>query len=169
MERYDGKTRKDDYIKYGCIGGAVVLVFVLLQVGMHFVKKANASDYTVAYVSSVGLNDAARKDIQEAVAEVVGDKNGNGKVKVGFKEFSQPDQGSFDSSVMFAGEYVLFLISEPSFYMGEIFASKTDLSDSKFWQDAGVERVPIYGCVLNTKDRDVEEAEQIIQKLLEQK
>ena len=171
MERYDGKTRKDDFVKYGCIGGAVVLVFVLLQVGMHFLKKANANDYTVAYVSDVALNDAARQDIQEAVATVVGDKDGNGKIKVGFKEFSPPGPGNYDSSVMFAGEYVLFLISEPSYYMDEIFASKTDLAESKLWKDMRVERpfFSMYGCILNTKDRDVEEAEQIIQKLLEQK
>lgn len=173
MERYDGKTRKDDYIKYGCIGAAALVLFIGLQVGLHFLKKANADDYTVAYVCNLELNETARQDIQDAVAEVVGDKDGNGKVKVGIKEVYQERNpevfgGGYDMSAMFTGDYVLFLMADPSSYTEDIFISKTNLSESKLWVDAGAGGLPIYGCVLNTKDRDVEEAEQIIQKLLEQ-
>ena len=125
MERYDGKTRKDDIKKWMLISIPIVLVVIGLLAGMHFLKKAKAPDYTVVKLCDPPLTEAATEDIRTA-ASVLGDLDGNGKVNVAVKELRPGPLGEFDESVapVFLGDYVLFLISNPNRWGADILASK---------------------------------------------
>ena len=39
MERYDGKTKKDDYIKYGLITAVVIMILAIIFTANHLVRK----------------------------------------------------------------------------------------------------------------------------------
>ena len=81
MERYDGKTRKDDYIKYGLIGAAVLIVFVGLTLLTSHLKKANQKepDYTVVIASEEAFNETMQEELQSMFASIIGDRNEDGK------------------------------------------------------------------------------------------
>ena len=81
MERYDGKTRKDDYIKYGLIGATVLIVFVGLTLLTSHLKKANQKepDYTVVIASEEAFNETMQEELQSMFASIIGDRNEDGK------------------------------------------------------------------------------------------
>lgn len=169
MERYDGKTRKDDIKKWTLISIPIVLVLIGFFVGLHVLKKANAPDYTVVTLCDSALTDAAMEDIREAAA-VLGDLDGNGKVNIAIKELRPGPLGEFDESVapVFLGDYVLFLISRPNRWTSDILAVKTNLTGTKLWNDLHT-TAPVYGCILNTKEDDMAQAQKIIDALQAQK
>ena len=80
MERYDGKNRKDDYIKYALIGLAALVVIVGLSLTTRYLKKANQKepDYTVVVASEEAFNDAMEQQLQDVLENLVGDRNGDG-------------------------------------------------------------------------------------------
>lgn len=84
MERYDGKTRRDDYIKYGLIALAAVVLVVGLCLLSHYVKKANQTepDYTVVIGSEEAFNEAMLDQLENVFAKLVGDRNGDGDTVV---------------------------------------------------------------------------------------
>lgn len=84
MERYDGKTRRQDYIIYGLITFGVVLVIVGLSVLCHFLKKANQKtpDYRVVIGSEEAFNEAMEEQLEALLADLVGDRNGDGAALV---------------------------------------------------------------------------------------
>lgn len=84
MERYDGKTRKDDYIKYGLIGAAVLIVCVGLTLLTGHLKKANQKepDYTVVIVSEEAFNETMQEELQSMFASIIGDRNEDGKTMI---------------------------------------------------------------------------------------
>ena len=53
MERYDGKTKRDDYIKYGLIAAGVIMVLAIIFTANHLVRKRyhKEPDYKVVLVS----------------------------------------------------------------------------------------------------------------------
>lgn len=165
MERYDGKTRKDDIKKWTLISIPILLVLIGLFVGMHFLKKGKAPDYTVVTLCDPPLSDEAMEDIR-AAASVLGDLDGNGKVNIAIKELRPGPLGEFDESVapVFLGDYVLFLISRPDRWGTDILASKTNLTGTKFWLDLN-RNAPVYGCILNTDEDAMAEAERVIEAL----
>ena len=80
MERYDGKTKKDDYIKYGLITAGVIMIFTIIFTANHLVRKHfhKEPDYKVVLVSEEAL-DAERVEALEAMfGMIVGDLNGDG-------------------------------------------------------------------------------------------
>lgn len=81
MERYDGKTRRDDYIKYGLIALAAVLVITGICLLQHFLKKAyqKEPDYTVVIGSEEAFNSAMMEQLESLFASLVGDRNGDGR------------------------------------------------------------------------------------------
>ena len=163
MERYDGKTRKDDIKKWGLISIPIVLVLICFFTGIHVLKKANAPDYTVVTLCDPPLTEAAMEDIR-AAASVLGDLDGNNRVNIAIKELRPGPLGEFDESVVpvFLGDYVLFLISRPDRWTKDILASKTDLTGTKFWFDLN-RNEPVYACVLNTDEDAMADAEKIIE------
>ena len=111
MERYDGKTKRDDYIKYGLIGLAVVIVIVGLCLVSHFVKKATRKepDYTVVIGSEEAFNEAMLDQLEQQFAALVGDRNGDGESIVTVEalrltDYSQAQMDAMlDSTEQFAG------------------------------------------------------------------
>ena len=169
-ERYDGKSRKDDMRKYGAIAAVVIVLFIGLQVGFHFLKKANAPDYYVLFAcNSYEPTEEMTADLTEAVAEVIGDRNGNGKKTADFKVVHPDAWGDYSQLyAFFTGDYVLFFMLEPERYGEEdLFVSTTDLEGTKIYQDSGIP-FPMYACILNTADDDVEDAQRILELLQNQ-
>lgn len=80
MERYDGKTRKDDYIKYGLIAAAVLVLVIGLSLTTRYLKKVNQKepDYTVVIASEEAFNEAMQQQLQDVLEDLVGDRNGDG-------------------------------------------------------------------------------------------
>lgn len=169
MERYDGKTRKDDIRKYTLIGVPIALLVIGFFVGLHFLKKAGAADYTVVVMCNGTLNEAAQADLEEAVKSAVGDANGNGRITVDFKEVMPAVFGGYDmtASALFTGDYVFFLILDPSQWGSDILAVKKNLSGTKFWKDLDTE-MNVYGCILNTDETRMNEAKRILKALEKQ-
>ena len=167
MERYDGKTRKHDMIKYGGIAVLAILLFVGLQIGLHILKRSTRADYSIVYACNAELTEAAAQEIKSAAAEVIGDRDGNGSIVINIKEVRPQYVGGFDMSGLFTGDYVLFILTDQEIYTDDIFVSRRSLSSAKFWQETMGQHVPAYGCILNTLDSDIEDAEHILDILLD--
>lgn len=128
MERYDGKTRKDDIKKYTLIGLAVVVVLVGFFLLQHFFgTKDPDPDYTVLYAGDYSLSDSASEYMAEYIGEIVGDLNGDGTVLVDVISISVNPEDYGTSTTMFqylaiqmANEDVqlVFLTDEPEEALG---------------------------------------------------
>ena len=134
MERYDGKSRKDDYVKYALIGIGAVIVIIVLVVLTNILKQRNQvePDYKLVFACSESLSQDVLDDIETAVGNVVGDFNGDGKVFIEIQDLRLFDSsggnieeasstGNLDDDFnrmalyLANGEYTLFLLSdEPS-------------------------------------------------------
>ena len=166
-ERYDGKSRKDDIKKWMGIVAAALIVIVACAVGMHQLKKSAAADYTIVDMCDGNLSDEAKAYVQQVAAEVIGDKNGNGNVKISFKEVLPAAFGGYGESAgaLFTGDYVLFLMLDPDSWNEDILAEKIDLSGTEMWELMKIE-MPVYACILNTDEEEIAEAEQIVSSML---
>lgn len=169
-ERYDGKTRRDDILKWSIIISIAVVLFVGIQLGLHYLKKANAADYTVVDMCDGRLTEEVQGHIQQIVGAVVGDKNGNGNVKVSIKSILPEYMGGYTESAaaMFTGDYVLFFMLDPDLWDEDILAEKIDLTGTKLWEEYEKTNVGmhLYACILNTDETDMEEAHTIIDAML---
>ena len=133
MERYDGKTRKDDIKKYTLIGLGVLLVIVGISLLTGFLKQKNTvgPDYQVVVACSESLSQDVVEGLENAIGGVVGDCNGDGTVSVtvqalrlvdlsGNIDLANPGENADDDFNRMAiyladGAYDLFLLSdEPS-------------------------------------------------------
>ena len=133
MERYDGKTRKDDIKKYTLIGAAVLVVFIGLMLLTGYLKKQNTvePDYRAVIACSESLSRDVVEDLETVIGGIVGDANGDGKVNIDIQalklvdvsgniDLANPGENSDDAFNRMAmylanGEYNLFLLSdEPS-------------------------------------------------------
>jgi hypothetical protein len=162
MERYDGKTRKDDIKKWTLIISAVLVLFIGLQVGLHFLKKANAPDYTIVTLCNRALTEAAAQDLTEAAQPIVAEALGKDTAKISVREVL-PTASGFDESVttLFTGDYVLFIIAEPYQFSAEMLPEQVNLAGTKLYSDQ--QRFgPLYACILSTSDQEMETARQII-------
>ncbi len=95
MERYDGKTKRDDYIKYGLITLAVVVVLGGLIWLTHFMKglRQTNPDYTIVIGSEEAFSESMLTDLEFAFREVIGDRNGDDKVVVDIEVLRLTDYG----------------------------------------------------------------------------
>lgn len=84
MERYDGKTRRDDYIKYGLItlGVLVVLGLLIWFTGFMKARRQSNPDFTVVVASEEAFNQAMVDDLESVFSGIVGDQNGDGKTSI---------------------------------------------------------------------------------------
>lgn len=133
MERYDGKTRKDDIKKYILIGLGVLLIIVGISLLTGFLKRKNTvePDYQVVVACSESLSQDVVEGLENAIGGVVGDRNGDGTVSVtvqalrlvdlsGNIDLANPGENADDDFNRMAvyladGSYDLFLLSdEPS-------------------------------------------------------
>lgn len=96
MERYDGKTKRDDYIKYGLIAFGVLVVLGLLIWFTGFLKQRRqvSYDYTVVIASEEAFNSAMVQDLESVFGDIVGDRNGDGKVNISVETLRLTDFGS---------------------------------------------------------------------------
>lgn len=96
MERYDGKTRKDDYIKYAFITMGVLLVVAGLCILSHFLKKANQKepDLTVVIGSEEAFNNAMLQQLESVLESLAEDRNGDGVVTVQVEALRLTDYGA---------------------------------------------------------------------------
>lgn len=181
MERYDGKTRKDDIKKWTLIITAAVVAFVGLQVGIHFLKKANEADVVYVDMCAGLLKDEGRKMIKSAIKEVWEDTDGNGRVIVDYKQILSGETAEFDReantyranyggeiSVLFNGDYVLFFTLDPSAFSADTMAVKEDLSGTALWETLNTP-LALYACVLNTDEEQVQMGKEVIRILKAQK
>lgn len=169
-ERYDGKTRQDDIKKWVPIGLIIAIICIAGMVGFHRLKKAYAPDYTIVDMCNGTLNEHIQEHIKETVGSVIGDKNGNGNVNVSIKSLVPAYMSSYSESAaaMFTGDYVLFFMLDPAPWNEDVLAIKTDLTGTKLWEEWSATYGPmhLYACVLNTNDKDMEEAQRIIDAFL---
>ena len=133
MERYDGKTRKDDIKKYTLIGLDVLIVVVGISLLSGFLKRKNTvePDYRVVVACSESLSQDVVDDLENVIGGVVGDRNGDGTVSVSVQalrlvdvsgniDLANPGENADDDFNRMAidladGSYELFLLSdEPS-------------------------------------------------------
>lgn len=84
MERYDGKTRKDDIKKYVLIGVGVVLVILLYNLTTYAIRRLShpTPDMSVVIASTKILDDQMTDDVEALLSPLVGDLDGNGKAVV---------------------------------------------------------------------------------------
>lgn len=167
MERYDGKTRKDDIRKWTIIISIAVVVILGLSIAFRQFKKATAADYAVVDMCNGLCNEEMQAEIRRIVGDVVGDKNENGKVKVEIKSIMPGHFGGYTDTAapLFTGDYVLFFMLDPNPWDEDLLVEKINLRGTKLWQMMNTE-LPLYACILNTKDRDVEEAREIVDAIL---
>lgn len=84
MERYDGKTRKDDIKKYVLIGLGVVLLIILYNLTTYAIRRLShpTPDMSVVIASTKILDDKMTEEAEALLAPMVGDLDGNGKAVV---------------------------------------------------------------------------------------
>lgn len=87
MERYDGKTKKDDYIKYVLIAaGIVVLIIGYKLITRAIYKTAHPTpDMTVIVACENAVDFDAEDSLEAALSEHIPDLDGNGKTVVDVK------------------------------------------------------------------------------------
>ena len=84
MERYDGKTRKDDIKKYFLIALGVVLVIILYRCVTGLIYKVShpTPDLVVVYGVETVTDYQEEDDMEALMKEFASDLDGNGKVVV---------------------------------------------------------------------------------------
>ncbi len=81
MERYDGKTRKDDIKKYVIIGIGVVVLIILYNLLTYGIRRLShpTPDMSVVIGSTKILDDQMTEDAERLLAPLVGNLDGNGR------------------------------------------------------------------------------------------
>lgn len=84
MERYDGKTKKDDYIKYALIAAgivALILIYKLVTWGIYRFSHPTP-DMTVVIACETAMDFDAEDTLEEHLSACIPDIDGNGKTVV---------------------------------------------------------------------------------------
>lgn len=81
MERYDGKTKKDDYKKYALIALGVVMVLVLYKVATHIIYKVShpTPDMSIVVACAKVVDFQMEDQLEAYLSPLVGDLDGNGR------------------------------------------------------------------------------------------
>ena len=171
-ERYDGKTRKDDRKQHALIALLVILLLVALGTVTHLLKKAREPDYTVVDLSEGSFTEETIAYIREVAGPYIGDRNGNGKVRIAVKSVRPEVFGGYDTNTaaLFTGDYVLFFVADPTPWYGDILAEEYDLEGTALWDTLNLRATDcpyLHACILNTNDHDMDEARQIINAILD--
>lgn len=172
MERYDGKTRKDDVKKYVLIGVGVVLVIILYNLTSYAIRYLShpTPDMSVVIASTKILDDQMADDAEDLLSPLVGDLDGNGKKVVEVVPLNvwrnsgigaDTDAAKLDDYIAH-GTYRLFLISSDADWYGYCKASycrelPEDLAEedpyyvklpgSVIFQETKMGLIDFYGCI----------------------
>ncbi len=130
MERYDGKTKKDDYKKYALIALGVVAIIVLYVVVTQVIKKVSHPTPDMSIVVACGkvVDFQMQDEMEQYLKPLVGDLDGNGRevaavVPLHLREneaIAQSGVGTVGAesdadrlrSYITGGEYKLYLLSD---------------------------------------------------------
>lgn len=82
MERYDGKSKKNDHRKYALIAAAVVVVIVVWCLVLDGGSGETEADFRVLYASSTGIDSESEEYLEDYIGGVVGDQNHDGETVV---------------------------------------------------------------------------------------
>lgn len=118
MERYDGKTRKDDIRKWLLIAGAAAIV-LLIFLGRSLFLSVNKAKADLSILLMDAPDDEAAARLEAALAEEIPDVNGDGQVVISVSEGSMTAGNlseSFGAADMYFAEsdYDLFLLPRTS-------------------------------------------------------
>ena len=185
MERYDGKTRKDDIKKYALIGAGIVLVIILYNLTAYAIRRLShpTPDMSVVIASTKILDDQMTGDAEALLAPLVGDLDGNGKAVVEVIPLNLWRETAMEadsdtaklSEYMGDGTYKLFLISSDAnwrLYCKESHcrALPEDLAEedpyyvklpgSALFQEAKMGLIDFYACI--QKDATDEEYDAMV-------
>lgn len=130
MERYDGKTKKDDYKKYALIALGVVAVIIVINVITYVVKKVShpTPDVSVVVACAKVVDFQVQDEMELYLKPLVGDLDGNGRevaavvplrvveneamAQAGVGAVGAEDDIGRLNSYIASGEYKLFLVSD---------------------------------------------------------
>lgn len=174
MERYDGKTKKDDYKKYALIAAGVVAVIILYHLLTTVIYKVShpTPDLTVV-VGCEAIIDHMMEDGMEAeLKTLAADLDGNGKTVVdvvpydtrsnsaisesGTNHVGAQDGGGLFAAELEEGDALIFIKTGRDGFDGDVCAKlpeemQTDtepycveITDSKLIRDLGFKRGNFY-------------------------
>lgn len=130
MERYDGKTKKDDYKKYALIALGVVAVIIVINVITYVVRKVShpTPDMSIVVACAKVVDFQMQDEMELYLKPLVGDLDGNGRevaevvplrmveneamAQAGIGAVGAEDDISLLQSYIASGEYKLFLVSD---------------------------------------------------------
>lgn len=192
MERYDGKTRKDDIKKYALIGAGIVLVIILYNLTAYAIRRLShpTPDMSVVIASTKILDDQMTDDAEALLSPLVGDLDGNGKAVVEVVPLNLWRETAMEadsdtaklSEYMKDGTYKLFLISSDANWrlyckeshcralpedLAEEDSYYVKLPGSALFQEAKMGLIDFYACI--QKDATDEEYDAMVALLRELK
>lgn len=97
-ERYDGRTKKDDYKKYILIGASVILIIIIIKITFTiFTSKEPKADLNVLFAFNGALTSESKDLFSSALSSAVGYINGDGRtvVNIEYQKFD-PSEYSED-------------------------------------------------------------------------
>lgn len=130
MERYDGKTKKDDYKKYALIALGVVAVIIVINVITYVVRKVShpTPDLSIVVACAKVVDFQVQDEMELYLKPLVGDLDGNGRevaevvplrtvaneaiAQAGLGAVGAEDDISRLSAYIASGEYKLFVVSD---------------------------------------------------------
>lgn len=130
MERYDGKTKKDDYKKCALIALGVVAVIIVINVITYVVKKVShpTPDMSIVVACAKVVDFQMQDEMELYLKPLVGDLDGNGRevaavvplrmveneamAQAGLGAVGAEDDISRLNAYIASGEYKLFLVSD---------------------------------------------------------
>lgn len=191
MERYDGRTRKDDIKKYNLIGVGVVLVIILYNLAAYAIRRLShpTPDMSVVIASTKILDDQMAEDAEKLLSPLVGDLDGNGRAVAEVVPLNLWRDTAIASdsdteklrTYMADGTYRLFFISSDAnwrlYCKGDnCRALPEDLAEedpyyirlpgSVFFQEAKMGLIDFYGCIQkDASDAEYDAMVQLLRKL----
>ena len=162
MERYDGKTKKDDYKKYALIALGVVAVIVLYCVVTRVIKKVShpTPDMSIVVACSKVVDFQMEDEMELYLKPLMDDLDGNGKAVADVvplrtvinEAISQAGVGAVGAesdidrlqSYISGGAYPLFLVSDEPLggYSGAKAVCCTEQNCKKLPEDLQTEDNP---------------------------
>ena len=185
-ERYDGKTRKDDYKKYILIAAAVVLVIVIWIVVFKVFGTSNKDpDLSMVFVAYGVPSDDAQAQLEEFVEETVGDLNGDGHsiVDISYVDYSITN-GDDQMMIRFSeDEYILFILSNqdaaynPADRLEDYFVAvdgldevMTQINNTVLFEELGLSQFEFYAAIVERGDEYASQTQasvEVIQAILD--
>lgn len=176
QERYDGKTKKDDYKRYALIALAALVVIGLFSVGKHFLdKRFKTYDLEVMFISKGIPKELEQEKLKSFFEEVVGDADGNGRALVKVRYVNAVDPQIVSLSVS-QDKKPLYFIHNDAY--SEFFTKFTDLGidlpgttvqvqSSQLFRDCGWENHIFWAGIQDHTPEGTEQAVKVLKALLE--